>query len=90
MKITIEIKDYDPPQHGIQLIWEPGSRIQCQYDSNRSLVIKANELGLISLARHLLTLAQKGVPSGRHLHLDESNALEDGSCEIILVKSDLL
>ena len=40
--------------------------------------------GLRSLARLLLTLAQDGVPQHHHIHLDESNALEDGSATLII------
>ena len=42
----------------------------------------------MSLARHLLVLAQEEAPSGCHIHLDEFNSLEDGSVELILDKND--
>lgn len=42
------------------------------------LVIEGNAEGLETLARHLLTLAQPGVPSGSHLHLKDSDRLEPG------------
>jgi|WetSurMetagenome_2_1015567.scaffolds.fasta_scaffold918529_2 hypothetical protein len=78
----IQIKDYDPNK-GIQLSWEYGHSIECK-KINSTFIIKANEAGLISLANHLLTLAQPGIPSGYHLHLDDSNGLEDSSCELII------
>ena len=42
----------------------------------------ANESGLRSLAKHLLCLADTEVPVHYHIHLDESNSLEDGSFRI--------
>ena len=50
-----------------------------------TVVLSANEAGLLSLANHLKTLAEaKG--AGAHFHLDEFNALEDGSAELIVEK----
>lgn len=46
------------------------------------MTISANREGMISLANIMLDLAE-GLP-GAHLHLDESNSLEDGSCELII------
>lgn len=53
---------------------------------NDEVVISANREGLISLANHLLNLAQTDVPCGTHIHLDENNSLEDGSQSIIIEK----
>jgi hypothetical protein len=89
MEIVMPIKDYNPV-NGIQLTWEFGFTIYCiksKYDDN-SFIIKANDAGLISLANHLLTLAQKGVPSGSHIHLDDDNGLENGSCKITFEKNN--
>ena len=52
------------------------------------VVIEGNAEGLETLARHLLTLAQPGVPSGSHLHLEDSNGLEDGSLALVLDRED--
>ena len=41
---------------------------------------------MISLSRHLLTLAQDSVPSGTHIHFDDLNSLEDGSIGLIIEK----
>jgi hypothetical protein len=84
MKMTIEVPDYSP-EHGIRTEWEYGFNISSHIDDG-SAIIKANRAGLVSLARHLLVLAQPEVPSGAHIHLDESNSLEDGSCELIIEK----
>lgn len=48
--------------------------------------IEANKEGLISLARHILELAQEDVPEFEHIHLDEYNSLEDNSAELTIVK----
>ncbi len=84
MKVEIEVPDYDARQ-GVHLEWEDGFTIDAQLQ-DRALHITANTAGLISLARLLLTLAQSNVPSGCDVHLDESNALEDNACELIIEK----
>lgn len=52
--------------------------------------MEANREGLISLARHILLLAQDDVPNGSHFHLDEFNSLENGSLELIISKNEAL
>lgn len=84
MKIEINIPEYKK-QEGIKTIWDNDFIIESTIQGN-SIVIKANEAGLRSLARHLLTLAQNEVPVGGHVHYDDLNSLENGSCEIILEK----
>ncbi len=86
MKKEIDVPEYRREQ-GLKLEWEYGFSIECNIEGN-VVVIKANREGLISLARHCLTLAQQGVPLGSHLHLDESNALKDGSSELILARRE--
>ena len=49
-----------------------------------TVVIRANREGLLSLANHLVSLAEE-VP-GSHIHLDEYNALEENSAELIIEK----
>ncbi len=82
-KVEIEIHAYNP-KTGIQIEWENSFTILVQRDDTNTMVIKANKGGLISLAQHLLTLSQDEVPIGSHLHYDELNSLEDGSCAIII------
>lgn len=67
------------------LIWEPDAAIRVTLE-NGTLILSANEAGLVSLSRHLLSLANE--TAGSHLHLDDSNALEDGSAELILEKTE--
>jgi hypothetical protein len=61
--------------------WEDGFEIGVAI-SGEEVTISANREGLVSLANIMLDLA-KGLP-GAHVHLDESNSLEDGSCELII------
>jgi hypothetical protein len=50
------------------------------------MILTANKEGLLSLANHLLNLAQDKIPSGYHMHFDENNSLEEGSLDLILEK----
>ena len=84
MEYKIDVKEYSP-QSGISLIWEHGFEIESNVHGNE-ITIMANKSGLISLARHLLTLAQDDVPAGSHFHLDQFNSLEEGSTEMIIVR----
>lgn len=83
MKIEIEIIPYNS-EKGIEFNWEYGFEINTSFD--KEILISANKAGLISLARHLLTLAQDSVPSGTHIHFDDLNSLEDGSIGLIIEK----
>lgn len=84
MKLSIEIPDYKP-ESGIMYKWEDGFEVKSVVD-NGVIIITANKAGLISLANHLLNLAQDNIPAGHHLHFDEYNSLEEGSNELIIEK----
>ncbi len=62
--------------------WIDGFEIAVAVE-NDAVVISANKEGLLSLANHMKTLAEQ---DSDHFHLDEHNALEDGSMELIVVK----
>ena len=68
----------------MELKWEDGFEIQVMVDGNTA-VISANREGLLSLANHMIALAQ-GMP-GSHIHLDACNSLEDRSAELIVEKN---
>ena len=72
-------------EKGIEYRWENGFDISITVENKVTNII-ANREGLVSLANHLLNLAQETVPSGYHLHFDEYNSLEEGSCELIIEK----
>ena len=85
-EIKISIPEYDD---AIELVWDDNYKIKTStpYDT---ITIEANRDGLLSLARHLLLLAQEEVPNGSHFHLDEFNSLEDSSVELIISKNEEL
>ena len=82
MKAEIEIGDYSSDK-GVQLKWERGYRVKVKKE-NDEILIMANKEGLISLANHLLVLAQEGVEVGTHIHLDAYNSLEEDSIDLII------
>ena len=86
MKIELDIPEYNSSQ-GIKYNWENGFKIEVKY-SDGVVLIEANKEGLISLANHLLNIAQENVPQNYHLHFDEYNSLEEGSLELIIEKKD--
>ncbi len=84
--MNIDVPKFE--QDGLLLVWETGFSIKCSVEAE-NVRIEANREGLISLARHLLTLAQENVPEFTHIHFDENNSLEDGSSELIIVKKKM-
>jgi hypothetical protein len=84
MEIKIEVPLFTIDK-GIEYKWENGFEIETKLE-NGVINIIANREGLISLANHLLNLAQLDVPLGHHLHFDEYNSLEEGSSELIIQK----
>lgn len=82
--MKIDIPEYNK-NTGLQLCWGDGYMIKVASE-HKEVVISANREGLISMANHLLNLAQVDVPCGTHIHLDEYNALEDGSIDLIIEK----
>ncbi|MET8538035.1 hypothetical protein ABZV67_41565 [Streptomyces sp. NPDC005065] len=67
---------------------QPAQPRNAHPEISRWIRVEANAAGLRTLAGHLLTLAQDGVPDGSHLHLEDSNGLEDGSVGLVLERSD--
>lgn len=84
MEKIVNIYDWSPEQ-GMRFNWEYGYTIKVEVNNNKVTII-ANEAGLVSLANHLLNLAQSGIPSNYHFHLDDYAALEKGSNELIIEK----
>ncbi|MFI0927122.1 hypothetical protein ACH4TP_24775 [Streptomyces sp. NPDC021012] len=72
---------------GLVFAWDADARIEVR-DLGGEVVIEANMAGLRTLSRHLLVLAGDGVPDGAHLHLEDSNGLEEGSVSLVLERSD--
>ena len=68
----------------MRIEWVDGFEIRVSADHGEA-VISANKEGLLSLARQLTALAEE--PPGSHIHYDESNSLEEGSKELIIVRT---
>jgi hypothetical protein len=83
-EIKISIPEYDK-NNGFEFIWEDDFEIKVQYDDS-CVRILANKDGLLSLANHLINLAQDNFDKGYHLHYDDYNSLEEGSIELIIEK----
>jgi hypothetical protein len=85
MKMEVEVPDYSPEQ-GLQLDWDDNCTIEVRVQ-NHEVAIIADRAGLVSLARHLLGLAQPGVPPGSHFHLDDYTGLEENACSLIIERA---
>ena len=81
MDRTVSIGTYSPA--GLRISWVEGFEINVAVHHDE-VTIFANPEGLKSLAQHLLTLAEDGVPNGVHLHFEPGNELEDNSASLIL------
>ena len=85
MKIELELPDYE--RRGLSYSWDEDFEIFVNYDKKYQTVnIIANTEGLISLARHILTLAQPEVPVGFHHHYDNMNSPDSELCNLIIMK----
>jgi hypothetical protein len=80
------VPDYSQ-ETGLPLQWDAGFEVSVSTDEGGAVSIRANAAGLRSLARCLLTLADESVPPGTHVHLDASNAFEQGSIELIVERA---
>ena len=69
----------------MELNWEDGFVIRFSVERGLA-VLSANREGMLSLARHLAALAE--AEPGAHIHLDAYNALEDGSAELIIERTE--
>ena len=65
----------------MEIEWIDGFQIKAVAETNE-IVISANREGMLSLAKHLTTLAD-GMP-GDHIHYDVNNSLGEGSAEMII------
>jgi hypothetical protein len=85
MIMSLNVPDYST-QSGLRFEWDEGFEIGVEI-LRSEVHLTANRAGLISLARHLLTLAQDGVPNGRHIHLTAGQEIES-SVDLILERRD--
>lgn len=69
----------------MEIRWEDGYEIRIRTE-NDEIVLSANREGLLSLAEQLKDLSE--APAGSHIHYDEYNSLEEGSCTLIIEKTE--
>ncbi|MBR0490515.1 MAG: hypothetical protein IJJ82_00515 [Clostridia bacterium] len=86
MEVILNINKYNS-HSGIRLNWEENYKIEVS-DNHGEIVISANKEGLLSLANHLVNLAQYDIPVGSHIHLDQYNSLEKGLNDVIFQKTE--
>jgi len=82
--VAMEVTTYDPAL-GVGTWWDDDAVLRAEVweSPEKTVVISGNPEGLVSLARHLLTLAQDAVPNGRHFDFDTyCGWLADGSAAI--------
>lgn len=84
MNIPLEIEPYSRDR-GLVTRWRPDYDLRV--DVKGEVVISGNPEGLATLAAHLMTLAQDGVPYGSHLHYDDLNGLGEGSATLIIERT---
>jgi hypothetical protein len=69
--IPVRIAEYNS-EVGVSTWWDDSAYLRAEVESSPepTVVISGNQAGLISLARHLISLAQSGVPDGSHFNFD--------------------
>jgi hypothetical protein len=82
--VSIEVPAYS--HSGVLSIWEEMYTLSADIYKGHTITIRADKGGLLSLARHLLTLAQDDYPIGSHIHYDAGTSLEDDSYPLIIDK----
>ena len=70
----------------MEVEWVEGFEIKVTIDEAGAVVIGANQEGLLSLAKQLTAMAENA--PGTHIHYDTYNALEEGSTELIITKTE--
>lgn len=81
MQIVLDVPAYDQVR-GLTFEWDDGFEIAVSAEAGE-VVISANQAGLTTLARHLLTLAQSSAAAGVHLQLTAGQEI-DSSVDLIL------
>jgi hypothetical protein len=61
--------------------------VECTINDEKTCTSSANREGLIALAKSLIKLADTDVPAGCHFHLDYPVWMEEGSAELIVLRT---
>ena len=85
-KFILNIPEYSA-EKGLKIQWKDNYHIDIEIQ-NSQVIIQANAEGLISMAMLFVSLADKNVPVNYHVHLDDTNSLEEHSIEMIIQKLD--
>ena len=84
-KVEIEVP-YLESGNAILTSWEDNYRLKTSF-SFGEFSLRGNREGLITLARHLLTLALNDVGLGAHIHYaDYLDSLEEGDVPFVIAK----
>ena len=82
MKVELDVVAHS--SCGITTRWRPGHVIEVTTGHDRTVHIRANREGLLTLAQHLVTLGLPDVSPGRHIHYDDDSGLEEGSADLVI------
>lgn len=81
---------YQPPAYsresGVRIEDYGDGKITVRFQYNCAEIL-ANRDGLISLAQHLLSLAQSEVPPGCHIHYIPGLSLEEDSVPLVIART---
>ncbi len=90
-EVSVTVPSYSQAG-GLALSWVDGYRLRVRVLGNdergHEVVIEGNAAGFESLGRHALALAQSGVPSGYHLHMEDATELDAPSAPLVLDRED--
>lgn len=81
MRVDLNVPPYDATT-GLTFEWDDDFELALVVEAGE-VVISANQAGLTTLARHLLTLAHSSAPVGVHLHLTAGQEI-DSPVDLIL------
>ena len=89
--VTVPLPTYST-DGGMTLAWVDGYRLRVRVlgsmEQGFEVVIEGNAEGFESLGRYALALAQTDVPSGFHLHMEDSTVLDAPSSSLVLDRED--
>lgn len=85
MKLKITIPDYDG--EAMDVIWQDNSYYSMEVFDDE-IQIRANSIGLISIAKQMLYMAYNDLPKGSHIHYDEFFTKINNKYSLVIEKMD--